>query len=171
MTIYAAAYNTFLDSPWCAVLTWTGRWHSGFRGQILSSKSGILWIYRAFKTTGNSWWHHWSSGRSSRKRPYLQFRVGWPFKTCFPSRSLFIPEFPVVLNSLKSSFHSPELTVVSSTAQIMLYWQHRTFWMFIILNLEKSLLKPVATLGAVFSKKRPRFKRDILSRKDAQLCI
>ena len=24
------------------------------RGYILSSKSGILWIYRAFKTTGNS---------------------------------------------------------------------------------------------------------------------
>jgi hypothetical protein len=27
--IYAAPYKTFLYSPHCAVLTWTGRWHTG----------------------------------------------------------------------------------------------------------------------------------------------
>ena len=89
------------------------------RGQVLSSKSGILWIYGAFKTTGNSgkknkiesWWHHWSSVHSSRKRPDLQFRVGWSFKMYFRSQSSFIPNFPVVLNSL-SSFRSSEWTVV-----------------------------------------------------------
>ena len=92
---------------------------AALRGQMLSSKSDILWIDDAFKTTGNSekkyvesWWRHWSSGRSSRKRPDLQFRVGWPFKTYFHSLSSFIPDFPVVLNSLKSGFRSSELTVV-----------------------------------------------------------
>ena len=47
--------HTFLDSPCCSVLTWTGKWHVGPScWQILSSKSGILWIDGAFKTTGNS---------------------------------------------------------------------------------------------------------------------
>jgi hypothetical protein len=44
--IYAAAYKTFLDS---------GRSFVGkFCPQTLLSKSAILWIYGAFKTTGDS---------------------------------------------------------------------------------------------------------------------
>jgi hypothetical protein len=44
--MYAAAYNTFLDSP----LEQEGG-TAVLHGQILSSKSGILWMYGAFKTT------------------------------------------------------------------------------------------------------------------------
>ena len=76
------------------------------RGKFLSSKSGILWICGAFKTTGGRIYNYDLDDHS---------------KHIFPSRSLFIPDFPVVLNSLKSSFRSSELRVVLSTAQIMLH--------------------------------------------------
>jgi hypothetical protein len=106
-TIYAAAYKIFMNSF------------------ILSSKSGILWIYGAFKTTGNSAknkvkWCQWSSDRSSRKRP----------------------EFPIceLYDHLKGIFSAPSFLLF--WAEVMLDWQHGQCWMFICLSLEKRALNP-----------------------------
>ena len=96
----------------CAHLNWKVVLLGTFCHQTLSSKPGILWIYSAFKTTGNSgkkgwsWWCQWSSGCRSRKRPEFQIynsEMDESSKPIFP----FFPEFPVVLNSLKSDFAGP----------------------------------------------------------------
>ena len=89
--------------------------------------SGFMVLSKQLRTEKNkveSWRRRCSSGCSSIKRLDLQLRVGWPFKTYFLSRTLFIPDFPVVLNSLKSSFCSSEIIFVMTVSQIMFLWQH-----------------------------------------------
>ena len=79
----------------------------------------------AFKTTGNSEkyevksWHRWSSGRKFWPlEKGLSSRVGWPFKIVFfPSRSLFVSEYWVVLNTLKSEIS--EFAVVLKAALML----------------------------------------------------
>jgi hypothetical protein len=71
-------------------------WH-----QTLPSKSGILWICDAFKTTWNS---EGSSGQSSRKRPEFptwNSELDDCSKRIFPVGTHFFPEFPIVLILLK----------------------------------------------------------------------
>ena len=84
------------------------------RGQIMSSKSGILWIYGAFKTTGISKkrLNHDLQVIALERGKSSEFTIqSWiKVQTYFSSRNIF------VLNSLKS-----DLTVVLSAAQIVLH--------------------------------------------------
>ena len=128
--MYAAAFNTFWLTLLCSALLNRKVARRSFEDKFVIEvwhSLDLLCFQNSWELRKNkveSWWRHWSSGLSSRKRPDLQIRVGWLFKTYFPSRSLFTPDFPVVLNSLKSSSLSSELTVVLSTA----YYASLTAW-------------------------------------------
>ena len=134
--IYAAAYNTFL---WlillcCAHLNrkvalrsflWANLGH-----QSLSSKSGILWIYGAVKTTGNSEknkaesWSQRSSGWSFRKRPKfltLNFELDDCSKHIFPVWAHF--------------FQSSQLSWIQLNFQM--FWKHhKSCWIDSMVNVE-----------------------------------
>jgi predicted XRE-type DNA-binding protein len=119
-------------------LTWTGRWRSDPLSLIWSSKSAILWIYGAFKTTGNSK----KKTRLNHDISDLQFRAlerGQRSQLGIPSwitvQNVFSQsEISVVLNSLKSE--------ISQLREVMLDWQNGQCWMFILLSLEKRPLNP-----------------------------
>jgi hypothetical protein len=97
-----------------------------FCHKTLSSKSGILWIYGAFKTTGNSGkkiMNHddvsdlqvvaLERGLSSRFSIQVENRI-------FPVVASFT-RVPSCLELTKVRFCSSEMTVVLSTAHIMLH--------------------------------------------------
>ena len=70
---------------------------------FVMKKSGILWIYGAFKTTGNS----------EKKFPTWNSELDGCSKRIF-----LVRELPVVLNSMKSE--SSKFPVVFNAAEVML---------------------------------------------------
>ena len=101
----------------CAHLNRKVAWRSfvgKFCHQNLSSKSVIPWIYSAFKTTGNSEKTRLNHDDVSDLQviPLERGQSSWftipswvTVQKCIsPVGAFFPPEFPVVLNSLKSDF-------------------------------------------------------------------
>ena len=106
-----------------------------FRGQILSSKSGILWIFGVFNTTGKSEkkknkvksWRQWSSGWSSSKRsefPTWNFEYDDSSKRIFPVRARFFLSSQLSWTHWSLRFPSSEYQVVLNVAEVRLDWQH-----------------------------------------------